>query len=334
MPTTTALVMVNRMNSLLRKGGPSSLSSVTTDPGAVYLVLLNAAKNEIFTFDWDSDKRHDGELVTVARRSYTGTFTATNASTTVTNVAQNHYASFYGSFRSRLVLTEDATAGGTSYAITTATHPAADDVYTLETAFHGTGGSGLNGFVYVVDYQLPATVKDVLSVRHEEDEVKLGFVDRTHTFDRLEPAAHDVQSDSPEIVYVGGTVEATVTSGTPTNALGLMVWPVPTAAYLLSYSYRYLHPQLAATTDVLDAPEALVDLVVDRAVAKAYRSAVANDPEMADRIDVDVARRIALLQKVNSPAPARRSVLKSHDHVGGATQFGSRPANPRTFYTP
>lgn len=325
--------MVNRVRRQLRHGDTSAF---TDSLSPVLLDLVNAAKNEVHEmFDWDFDIRHDGELRTVARRSYTGSFTATAASASVTNVGNTHAASFVGNFRSRLVLTEDLTAGGTSFAIATATVSGADDAYVLETAFTGTGGSGLNGFVYVCDYQLPSTVKDVLSVRHEEDEIQVALIDKTLTFDRIMPAPHDTQTDSPEIVYVGGSVESTTASGgTSTTAPGLMVWPVPTTAYLLSYSYRYRHPQLSATTDTHDAPYAIVDCIVDKAVAKAYRSAVSNDPEMAVQIELDVARRLARLSQLSSPAPQRRTILKSHDRVGGSTQFGSAPANSRTFYTP
>jgi hypothetical protein len=332
MPTTTALVAVNRVQ---RRGRIATTATVTDGSAPTLLDFVNEAAREVFeTAEWEFLTRHDGELAVVPRTAYTGTFTATLNSTTVSNIAQNAYATYYGAFRSRLVLTEHATHGGTSFAIATATHPAADDVYTLETAFPGATTSGLNGFVYVVDYQLPATVRDILSVRHEENELKLEFVDKTFTFDSMEPAAHLVTDNQPQIIYVGGSVKATVTSGTATTALGIMVWPVATEKYVLSYSYRYLHPELSAAADVLDAPSVIVDLIVDKATAKAYRSAVFNDPEMAQQIELDVARRFQRLLGANNPAPQRRMILRSHDQATGASQFGSRPRDPRTFYTP
>lgn len=332
MPTTTALVLVQRVARRLRKGAVSDFSG---DLGAVLLDLVNSAQREVLeTAEWDFLTRHDGELVVVPRTEYTGTFTATINSATVTNVGQSNHSTYYGAFRSRLVLTEHTTHGNTSFAITTATHPAADDVYTLETAFPGASGSGLNGTIFVIDYQLPTTVRDVLSVRHEDDDIKVSFADRTETFDRYIPSAHLEDSDSPDLVIVGGSVEATVTTGTPTTKLGLMVWPIPTVAYVLSYSYRYLHPGHSATTDTLDAPDFIADLIVDKACALAYRSAVANDPEMADSLESDIARRFQRHLTHNSPQPQRRRILRSHDQAAGPSLFQHRPANSRVFYEP
>ena len=333
MPTTTAITLVNRVSRALRKG---EATSVTDDKGAVLLDFVNASMREVLeTAEWDFLMRSDGELVVVPRIAYTGSFLATPASTQIINVGQVDYLTFIGSFRTRLVITSDATHGGTSFAVDTAEHPTTSDRYHLTTAYPGTGGSLLDGFVYVVDYQLPATVRDVLSVRHEEDELPVEFVEKTQTFDRFVPTAHLVTQDSPDLVIVGGSVTSTVaTGGTSTTAVGLMVWPVPTVAYVLSYSYRYLHPELTATTSTLDAPLSHADLIVDKACARAYRSAVANDPDMADRIEADVARRFQRLLGQNSPQPERRMVLRSHDAASGPSQFGSRPRDPRVFYTP
>jgi hypothetical protein len=337
-PTTTALTAVERVSRRLKL---SPVSSFTDQHAPTLLDFLNESIHEVLeTAEWDFLTRHDGELVVVPKVAYDfgtglGPFTVNNGSLIVTALGQVDHAQFVGDFRSRLVVTDSASHPRTSFAIASAEHPGASDRYHLETPWPGTSEILRNGFVYVVDYQLPTTVRDVLSVRHEEDEIAIQFVDRTTTFDQLIPSAHLDEQDSPDLVIVGGSVTSTfeTASGSATTRLGLMVWPVPTVAYMLSYSYRYLHPDLSAETDVIDAPNPVVDLLIDKAMAKAYRSAVANDPELADRIESDVARRFQRLLLQNSAQPQRRMVLRSHDHAT-TPPIGSRPTNSRVFYTP
>lgn len=334
MPTVTALTLVERVSRRLKLATVSSF----TDPHApVLLDFVNESMREVLeTEAWDFLTRNDGELMVVPKYDYLASFQVTLASTVAVNVGQVDHATYRGAFRTRLVITGSASHPQTSFAVVSNNHPTVSDRYTLATAWPGTSESLINGTVYVVDYQLPATVRDVLSVRHEEDEIAVQFVDRTSTFDQYIPTAHLESSDSPDLVIVGGSVTSTFETsvGAATTALGLMVWPIPTVAYLLSYSYRYLHPDLTAVGDVVDAPKAHVDLIVDKAMAKAYRSAVANDPDMAEMIEADVARRFARLRGVDSPQPQRRMVLRSHDQATGPSQFGSRPANSRVFYEP
>lgn len=333
MPTTTALVAIQRMIHMTRDGQVSDFSD--TDKTGAYLVCLNSALREVLeTAEWDFLTRHDGELRVVPATTYTAAL-STSSVTTIVAVGQNDFATYHGNFQTRIVPTGSTVYGGTSFAVAQASHPAASDVYLLRGEYPNSAGFSLiNGMIYVVDYQLPSTVRDVLSVRHEQDEVKLGFIDKQR-FDEIEPAAHLVTSDSPDMVTVGGSVTSTITTGgTATTALGLTVWPVPSVAYVLHYAYRYLHPAVSAVTDLIDAPNAHVDLIIDKALAKAYRSGIKNDPQMADTIEADVARRFSRLLSQNSPQPQRRMMLRSHDSAGSSSQFGSKPANPRTFYTP
>jgi hypothetical protein len=331
---TDALTIVERVARRLKL---KQVSSFTDDHAPTLLDFVNEAKREVLeTAEWDFLTRHDGELVVVPRTAYEASFQVTNGSTLVTNVGQIDHATYRGDFRTRLVITGSASHPQTSFAVASVNHPTVSDRYTLETPWPGTSETLINGMVYVVDYQLPATVRDVLSVRHEETEIAVQFVDKTASFDRLIPSAHLDEQDSPDLVIVGGSVTSTFETGvgSATTATGLMVWPVPTVAYVLSYSYRYLHPDLSAETDVLDVPPVLIDLLVDKAMGKAYRSAVANDPDMAERIEADVARRFQRLMIQNSPQPEARRVLQSHDANTGPSQFGSRPRNERVFYTP
>lgn len=319
------------------------MTSFSTAPGDVLLDLVNTAKNEVFEmFEWDFDKRHDGIVTTIAPLTYAsavGTCVATNGSATVAVVGVTDYTTITaGESRSHIAITSDASFGATYFGILTGRHPTTSDSYVIETEWPGTtiGLADTSAVsILTADYVLPATVRDVLSVMVEEQQVALGFVDKVHDIDDVIPNRFDTTSDVPEVCYVGGTLTPTEVFGdTATLGLGLMLYPAPSEVYTVRYSYRYRHPQLSATTDTVEAHVAVVDCIVDKAVAKAYRSAVANDPEMAQQIELDVARRLVRLSSLTSPTPARHASLKSHDRIGGVTQFGSRPSNPRNFGAP
>jgi hypothetical protein len=328
--SATLLQLVNRVR---REIGQEDVAAVTDRVSVILVDLIGAAKREVLeTLEWDFADRHDGVVKLVKKRSYT-TASATNASTTVSIVGGTDYTKYAGAFRSRVVVTEDADYGSTSFIVTNAATSGGNDTYTIDLAFPGTTGAGnLNADLFVCEYQLPATVGDVLSVRDEEGDVALEFVEKTTTFDQLVPNPHQTESAQPTTVYVGGTTTNTTLSGAAaTTLLGLWVWPIPTVDIVLRYSYRYRNAELSLLTDTLDAPDHVIDDIVDLAIARAYRSKIAHDPELAAQREISTQARLRRKQQMTSPQPGQRRSLASHDRRGGTNQFGSRPRNPREF---
>jgi hypothetical protein len=321
------------VNRVRREIGWEDVAAVTDRVSVILVDLIGAAQREVLeTLEWNFTDRHDGVLKLVKKRSYT-TATATAASTTVSIVGGTDYTKYAGAFRSRLVVTEDAAYGETSFIVTNAATSGGDDTYTIDLAWPGTTGTGnLNADLFVAEYQLPATVGDVLSVRDEEGDVSMEFVDKTTTFDMLYPNQHQSTAAQQTMVHVGGTTTNTTLSGaTATTLLGMWVWPVPTEDKVLRYSYRYRPAALALLTDSLDVPEHIVDDIVDLSVARAFRSKIAHDPDLAAQREISTQARLRRKQQMTNPQPGQRRSLQSHDRNAGRNQFGAGPRNPREF---
>lgn len=333
---STALQLVNRIRRKLRMGPDLSAFSSTDELTNVLLDMLNEGKREVLEHrEWDFDIRHDGILKCVKERTYT-TGTSVVSLTNIGNTGVDVSATYSGSLRSRVMVTSDATYGDTSFIITNITNTGGNDVYTIGVGWPGSTDGAASLKIFASEYILPSTVRDVLSVRHEEGEIALHFLDKSTELDPALPNPNLDSSDQPEAVYVGSTVRNTTLDGAdPSYGLGMMVHPIPSENVVIHYSYRYRHPDLtAATSEIENVPAHVEDLIVDAAVARAQMSGVANDPTLAALNVREVRRRADEAVKMTRPDPGRRRSLRSHDRRATRDQFGSRPRNPRTFYTP
>ena len=333
---TTLLQMVNRVRKEGRHSVVSAIDTAGDELTSVLVDLVNQAKRDVLEGnDWDFDKRTDGILKVAQKREYE-TFIAVNGSASVFANGETDYQSYSdGSAVSKLVVTSDTTYGDEAFRITNAGSSAGSDQYTIELAWPGTGGVTLSGFVYADEYVLPSTVKDVLSVRHEDADVTLRFVDRETEVDRKIPTRHRNDSEIPDLVTVGGTLTPTARDGgAVTSGLGMLIHPVPTTEYILRYTYRYRHPELVSSTDTLEnVPTRIVDEIVGVAKELAYANHVFNDPTLARyhrERNEDSQRRARM---TDNPQPMAR--IRFGTHVTGPHgNIGSPVPNPRVFYKP
>jgi hypothetical protein len=329
--SVTLLQLVNRV----RRGiGWEDVSAVTDRVSVVFVDLIGAAQREVLeTAEWDFAQRHDGVVKLVKKRSYTTGTTATAVASVVSGGTVD-YTKYAGAFRTRLVVTDDASYGSTSFNVTTAATSGGFDGYTIDLPYPGATQIGsANVDLFVCEYQLPDTVSDVLSVRDEEGDLRLEFVDKSTRFDALFPNAHQLESSQPTTVYVGGmTTNTTLVGGTATTALGLWVWPIPTFDSVLRYSYRYRFPDLTTAASILDVPAHIADDIVDLAVARAYRLKIASNPDLAAQMEIATQARLKRKRAMTSAQPTQRRSMGSHDRQGaGRNQFGAEPRNPREF---
>jgi hypothetical protein len=292
---STALQIVNRV---LRKLSKSTIGSAFTDQnlGNVTLDAVNEATRAILeTHSWDSLKRRDGILVTQ------GVMTAAsgsglNAIVTNTSTALSQSTAFgdgtgavdniTGDMVSYLTFTEDASYGDTPFRVVSAAR--VNDVIAnivIETLFPGATDADAAFEIMVPEYVLPDTVKSVLSVRYEEEEINLEPIDETTTLDQFRPNLRD-DTGSPEVVAVGGTSVRTFDTEFGATAedpgLRMIVAPVPDAAYVLHYTYSLKTPTLVEVTDTLDGvSETLVDDIVQRATALMQLTTGESDLDLA-----------------------------------------------------
>lgn len=337
--SVTALQLVNRARRKLKWEDVSSFSS-SDELTTVLLDFVNEAKRDVLeNYEWDFDIRSDGIFKTVAAATYSSVVDVDNGSTTLTLLGTNNVSLYTtGGSRSRIRVTSDTTYGDTAFILNTGSHPGSHDIYVLETGWPGTTydlfGTTGDAEILTSEYVLPATVRDVLSVMVEENDVYVEFVDKAESLDRCLPNPFDLQSTQPEVCFVGGTTTPTVaTSSTPTPGVGVWIYPVPSSVYVVRYTYRYRHPELTAITSTLYVPDHVADLIVDLAVARAMRTRVAPDLEASNMLEGMTMARLSRSVKRTGHQPLERMTLRSHDKRGGVP-YGGSPRNPRIFYQP
>ncbi len=192
-------------------------------------------------------------------------------------------------------------------------------------ALEGVGSPEL--VIFANQRRLPSTVAQVLSVRHEEQPLRLEFVDRHYDFDRWIPRSFDVFHDRPQEVYVGGTVSDTATSTTASvnRGMGMMIWPPNTSDISLDFSYAYRYADLSDATDEWPGvTEEVADLVVDRAFLYCLTSNIQNDPQRAREVRVDLRIDLATAKSNDRSDPNRRRVAHGFGSSSATSHANTR----------
>ena len=326
---STALALVNRMRAKRR----DATSSIITDKtGVAYLDFLNAAITTVLEErTWRFQQRSDGILKTIAKT--TGTLGFFTNGDTYVSVQGTSTTQVSGSFKLRIVGTDDANYGNTNFGVASAINagppPPNNLLMYLDTAWPGTSTGAGTVDLFSYEYQLPSTVRSVTGVVHQENPIALMFEDEQYTFDRLVPTPHDNISDQPQFVMVGGEVQSTATSllATGTYATAIKVYPVPNSVLVLNYSYIYRQPILTVATDELNrVPPVVEDLIVDLATARVITS-LEKDIQTGLPFEARVMTNIDRIHRNNVADAGRRSTMKSFDHIAGG---GMRYWTPRT----
>jgi hypothetical protein len=350
----TLLQMVNAVRGKLREERVKLISADDDLTTEIKSLINDAGSSILEGDDWEFDVRHDGQLWFPASQSGTGAgFAETEIIDSATsailfyaddsasgevfeNAAAIDLAGFRCSgnrLRARIVLTDSA-KGNTSWIISSVDHNVISLVVKISGGFKMPLDTTGNAWTtYANEIVLPDTVKDVLSVRHEEEPIRLEFIDREMDFDRYVPRSTDSFSSVPDVVHVGGTI--TSTARLESNVLfpwtdisveaavtgpGVMIWPPSDSDLHLQYSYRVQHADLAAATDEwVGVPDNIIHAIEWLAYQFALDSGIQNDPEAAKRAERQVEKRIARARNKQSRQPNRRRVPRSH----GATPSGS-----------
>lgn len=341
----TALQLVNRVRRQLRWGDTASLAR---DDDKAILDAVNAAVAVIFeTWDWECDLRHDGALITFPHTTYTGRDVTASTYSQISSSGSTEYTALADAevkrASLRVVVTTDANLGDTAlrvdyvwYSTFSTTSNAVLDSVGL------TAATATAAVEYMAnEYALPATVRKVLSVRHQESNVRLEETDQCQTFDRIVQRPHETISDNPELVVVGGMVRMTEdvgsTAGLPTPytpeyqyGLGFWVYPTPSTSMRLDYSYLVKHEDMAETTDTLaNVDRVLEDFVVQLAYARCINNFVGDaDPGAGLALEQRVMNMARVYHANQGKDPSRRRVIGSNFCEGfGSPDFGRFPRN-------
>jgi hypothetical protein len=321
--TYSALQLVNRVRLRTRGGG--AFADLESIEAQTILQCVNEAKDYVLeTRDWEFDHRHDGVLVTQAVVE-SGTLGVTSGQAAITTSAADMLP--VGDFSTRLLVTADAAYATTAVRLVSHSGTAG----TLAGAWVGSTNAAAAYKAVVYEYVLPDTVKDVTSVRFQDDELSLDFVAREEGFHKHVPRPTQEISDNPQLIVVGSYVTRTGAAAAGATGLGFLIWPCPLSAYQLDYSYKVRHPLLSATQGLENVPEAQVHDIVLAAFAF-YEGSAGKDPDMAGANMRVADGRMARHGAMDSADPNRHRPLRSMDErSGGGIQIGSRPADENIF---
>lgn len=324
--------MTNRVLHTLRDQTVTTIAS--TDGRAQAIVaMLNQAKDDILDgYPWPFNVRHDGLVELPAKLSGT-TGTVTNGSATVSlplTLAQ--LTDMLGGKQIRVAITDDSVFPNTAFRAESIEWSGSAWTVTLQTAWEGDTDSGSAAFdVFSHELLLPDTVKRVLSVTHQEQNVPLRWVDRALSYEASVPRPQDIFSDNPDVVSVGGHIANTtsshssVTDGSAATRLGMMVSPPPDTKLFLNYSYVVRYADLSSNSDTFTGVPASVTSIIERqAYLLALRSNIQSNPTMAAEVEGEIARRIRRVLDSMKRDPNRRDVGRPFDPLRAPRPYRSR----------
>lgn len=336
----TALQLVNRVRRELRWGDTADF---TDDLSKVVLDRVNDAQATIFeTWDWDCDIRHDGVLTTVAKVSDFDC-QVTAASTVIISVNASLSAELLTAYDRRAVLrfvvTTDSTqsdiagriAWGQNVTSGLTAYMAASAKWIGSTT---TTTSAMD--IVANEYGLPSTVRKILSVTSQGEDVRLEEMNRSQIYDRAVQRPHDLIDDGVICVAIGGksAITGIRTEGitiAPTEELypTILIYPTPSSAYQLNYSYLIQRSDLSATTDTFSADRSLETALVKLAFARCMQDAVGDfNPEAGMTLEQRALRELAALHSNEMRDLGRHRVLGSNFcETGAKIDFGRLPRN-------
>lgn len=313
---STALELVNRIRAKRR----DATSAIITDrQGVAYLDFLNSAITTVLEErTWNFQLRSDGTLTTIPLTTGTDGAVQNGFTAFGSAVFGGATSPVFGDFQARIAITDDANFGGTTVRVDTASVAGATLTAVISPAWFGASNFGAADFTFFVyEYVLPATVRSVTNVAHQESDLSLYFEDGQYTFDRLVPSPLDNTSDTPQIVMVGGEIQRTAETGsTGTFGLGMRIYPVPDSVLALNYSYVYRQPKLTlSTSELYRVPDAVEDLIVELATARII-SSLEKDVQTGLPLEVRVNREIDKIHRNHAADSGRRNAMRSLDHTG------------------
>jgi len=229
-----------------------------------------AIEDILGTRRWDFDLRHDGQLTTRPYLDIDGISSWVKGSTTVVLGETDGFvvADIAGDYVTRLIPTGDTEYPNTPFRLDTYNSVSGVQA-SVNMATPAPKTASVTGARLIYsEYLLPDTVREVIRVSYQEDEINLDLLSSGAEFSEWIPNS-GVDDGEPQVMAIGGYDEATHdVDDDVAPKLRAIVWPVPDDEYIINYSYYYRHPELSATTDVLEGvPQGIVNDIVAQATS-------------------------------------------------------------------
>jgi hypothetical protein len=344
---TTALTMMNRLRRLHRY---EDVSSFGDELSKVLLDLMNESMRDVLeSYKHTFDERSDLTIKTFP--TYTGSTLTVTANSTVAQItsytgewigkASPSPERFYDA-TVYLVCTSDSTFGSTAFRVTDGYMLTSSILQmNLERPWTGTSVSGTGTYkLYAFEYALPSTVRGIVSVRDQKNEIRLAQAMSVYEFESLIPRPQDRSGSSPELAVITGYRPPTYLSSNSANTgvsssnsdYSMALYPIPGDGRAINLTYVYRHPELVATTDKLKGvPSHIVDTIIMLTHGKA-RMTIEKDIAGGSAIIDRISRSFAAKAQGENPDPFRRKPMRSLDHKSQTDWPHGR--YPRPFYTP
>ena len=327
----TALQLVNRVRRRMRHDDVTAISQLRD---LATLDAVNRAMRDVLMGNvWEDDKRHT-QIQTKARvTDVTFSGSAGLSSVGVTRTAVWEDEDVHGDFILRLVPT-----GTSAYANTAIRALTTSPIFGTYTTIATTpfelveATSSTAGEAFIAEYMLPDTIRSVLTVTFQDEDLSLEQVGATTEFAELYPRQH-IEYGPPKSVSVGGLDVPTYVTGStaPDPGLRMIVWPPPDDEYVLDIEYLYRHPDLATATDTLEGvSDVVVDSIVDLATADMQQNYERNTTE-GRALRADGLEKLDRVKKAHGAQKAERAVIGNWDGSAGRAAWRESLIGGRTI---
>jgi len=325
----SALQLVNRVRRRMRHDDVTAIAQLRD---LATLDAVNRAMRDVLMGNvWEDDKRHT-QIALKARKTGVSVTFNSGASTGVVSFSGAVTSDVIGDFILRVVPLGSTQYANTAIRALTATAPSSD-VSVVTLPFTVSENIAVTaGELFYSEYMLPDTVRSVLTVTHQDQDLSLEQVGSTVEFSELYPR-QQIEYGEPKSVSVGGLDTPTYnpSNAAPDPGLRMIVWPPPDDEYVLDVEYLYRHPELASATDTLEGvSDVVVDSIVDLATADMQQNYERNTTE-GRALRADGLDKLDRVMKAHGAQRAERAVIGNWDGSAGRAAWRESLIGGRTI---
>ena len=172
---------------------------------------------------------------------------------------------------------------------------------TIDTEFTSSDTLASDWTIWKDEYDLDATVRQVLSVWTNRGPLAIDFVSNVAELEALYPGHATISAPERCAIY------RSANSG---SIWGMRLYPAPEEREVIRYRAKYRLPDLSAYSDSWSIEPEIEGMIVDQATVKAVNSPIQNDPDLAESLGQDVRRRAIEWKQEYAPSDPNRRLRR------------------------